>query len=113
MKVPADTAEMPTKDCTAMIGGIAGMLTIREADAWLRDRLRKEWGSDPIDMNGKGAYKHLAFARFKNHADREAAIKALHEAVENGKEIWAKEALPVEVHAPRGCLLGLKYTLKT
>ena len=33
--------------------------------------------------------------------------------MENGSEIWAKEALPVEVRAPKGFLLGLKYTLKS
>ena len=79
-KSPADASAM-LKESTAVIGGITGLATIGEVDIWLRERLWGEWGPEPIEVYCKGDYKHVAFAKFKNHSDREAAIKALHGAV--------------------------------
>ena len=67
----------------------------------------------PEEVYCKGDFKGLVFTKFPSQTDRAEAVKALKKAglKENGREVWAKEHLPVEIRAPKGLFLGLKHLL--
>jgi hypothetical protein len=100
---------------TAVIGGLQGLANFEESETWVRDKLWSLYAPPPAEVfKGRGDFKGVIFAKFATRSDRDEAVKLLKKEglKEHGRDVWAKESLPIETRAPRTLLLGLKYLLK-
>ena len=93
-EISAGSADV--RERTAVIGGLTGIASIEEADAWVRDKLWLLWGQHPVKVFCEGKFTKLAFAQFPTKKDREDAVQALRDASERS---WAKQDLPLETRA--------------
>jgi hypothetical protein len=86
-----------------------------EAVTWLTAKLASLSGPVPVHSYIKsGEFHGILFAQFRNALDRDTAVALLRSAglTHHGKNIWAKEDLPIETRSPKCFLLGLKRALR-
>ncbi|CAE8688875.1 unnamed protein product [Polarella glacialis] len=102
--------------CTAVLGGLAGLTSQQDAEAWLIDKLASLSGPMLVNTYIKSEeFRGILFAKFKDSFERDIAVALLRSASlkQSGQDVWAKEDLPIEARAPKSFLLGLKRLLKS
>ena len=99
------------QDVTAVIGGLSGLSTLEEAEAWVRKQLGEWKLSAPLRIYKKDDdFKGLAFARFSNHEAMSATVEAFNSKgiMLKEKKIWSKVERPIHIRAPNTFLFRLK-----
>ena len=96
---------------SAVIGGLNG-LSYEEACKWLELKLEALQGPKPIYIKKRSEnFSGIVIATFGSQALRDQAITILHKSGLDGKDIWAKQDLPLELRVRKTFLNSVKYQL--
>ena len=101
-------------NCVAVVGGLAGAVSLEEAEKWLRNELSVLKLASPLKLFVKGSeFKDVVFVRFSNPESMEAMVDTIKakSLKLSGNAIWSNPDRPAHVRAPLRFLFGLKKLL--
>ena len=95
------------------IGGLREHKSVEDAWCWMADELWKAYGPQPCVVYSKGDFKGIAYAKFRNTDERDAAIQ-IFEGLRKGGDggnVWAKIDKELIPRVLSSFLGGLRWLL--